>query len=248
MFGFGKKKKQEDNGNNIPMNDAVTVRPKVSLEKAKVSLDKHLVNLKKEKNLDLNGLVCQVKVYADISGSMKKRYRTGKVQEALTRLFPIALKFDDDGQMEVCVFDTDCYELVPMTMQNYEDYVEKEILTNYEPYEGTKYAPSIRHAIRTCKGNSIPVFVIFITDGNCSDGAESDQAFRDSAEYPMFIQCVGIGHETFSYLVKIDDLPGRRVDNTAFVKISELENLSDDELYGKLLEQYPQWLKSMGLL
>lgn len=246
MFGFGKKKQE----NNISTGSSFGAeKPKVSLEKSKVSLDKHLVSLKKEKNVDLTNLICQVKVYIDISGSMDFRYYNDNVQDALIRLFPIALKFDDDGTMPVSVFDTKCYELVPMTLDNYATYVEKEILgKGHKPYYGTNYAPVINHAIQNCDDNGVPTFILFITDGNCHDKSESDRAFRESAKHKMFIQCVGIGDERFDYLKKIDDLDGRKVDNTAFVEIRELERLSDEELYSKLLDQYPDWLRAMHLI
>lgn len=248
MFGFSKKK--QVNSSNTSTDSSLEVKgTKVSLEKSKVSLDKHLVNLKKEKNVDLTNLICQVKVYIDISGSMQLRYLNGSVQNALIRLFPIALKFDDDGSMPVSVFDEKCFELVPMTLDNYATYVENEILgKGYNPYRRTNYAPVIKHAIQNCDDDGCPTFILFITDGNCWDETKADKAFRKSAEHKMFIQCVGIGDENFTYLKKIDDLDGRSVDNTAFVEIRKLENLTDEELYSKLLDQYPDWLKAMHLI
>ena len=64
----------------------------------------------------------------------------------------------------------------------------------------------------------------------------------------MFYQFIGIGSSDFDYLEKLDDLDGRKVDNTAFLKFQDLTSLSDDELYSALLEQYPQWLKDMSLI
>lgn len=247
MFGFGKKK-QENNGSKDALVNSTSV-PKVSLEKSKVSLDKHLVNLKKEKNVDLTQHVCRVEVYIDISGSMKGRFFNGKVQDALTRIFPVALKFDDDGVMPISAFGNGVYPLVPMTLENYATYVEKEIMSKFSINEGTNYAPFVKQAIRRAEeDNKYPLFNIVITDGNCWDKTQSDKAFRKSSKYKTFFQCVGIGHDDFEYLRKIDDLDGREVDNTAFVKVDELENLTDEQLYDKLLEQYPQWLHEMNLI
>lgn len=252
MFGFGKKK--QNNSNNVNNDSMAMEKPRVNLEKlekSKVSLDKHLVNLKKEKNVDLTNLICRVIVIMDRSGSMNGRFRNGIVQDTLTRLFPLALKFDDDGQMEVIVFDEDSQQISNMTMENFNTYVETEIYQKgYGPRgNGTNYAPAIRQAIECCDTDSrYPLFVIFITDGGCWDIDDSDDAFRESAEHNMFIQCVGVGDEDFSYLRKIDDLDGRKVDNTAFLEIEGLSQLSDDELYAKLLEQYPQWLQAMHLI
>ncbi len=249
MFGFGKKKEHDNSSINFSDNSYVPKKQKVSLEKSKVSLEKHLVSLKKDKNIDLMKHICRVEVYIDISGSMRGRYQSGKMQSALTRLFPIALKFDDDGVMPVSAFGDGCYPLEPMTMENYETYVETEILSKFRIDEGTQYSPFVKQAIgRAGEDSQYPLFNIVVTDGNCWDREESDDAFRESSEHKTFFQCVGIGHENFTYLKKIDDLDGRKVDNTAFVKINELEDLSDEELYEKLLEQYPQWLQDMHLI
>ena len=196
------------------------------LEKAKVSLDKHLVSLKKEKSIDLTNITCRVQVLLDISGSMKYRYEKGLVQDALTRLFPLALKFDDDGQMEVAIFDEGCCLLEPMTMDNYATYVKKEIIgKGHRPFSGTNYAPAIRQATKGCIGSPYPTFTLFMTDGGCYDKSQSDQAFRESAEHQIFFQCIGIGDDDdFDYLEKIDNLSGRKVDNTAFINLGEVEN------------------------
>ena len=59
---------------------------------------------------------------------------------------------------------------------------------------------------------------------------------------------MGIGkYESFDYLQKLDDLDGRAVDNTAFIKVEDFSRMNDDQLYDKLLEQYPQWLKVMHI-
>lgn len=250
MFGFGKKK--QNNSNNVSNGSMALEKPRISLEKlekSKVSLDKHLEKMKKEQNIDLTKHICAVELYIDISGSMKNRFKSGKMQDALTRIFPVALKFDNDGVMPVSAFGNGCYPLVAMTMENYATYVEKQILSKHDIDESTYYAPFVKQAIkRAKKAEQYPLFNIVITDGNCWDETESDEAFRKSSEYKTFFQCVGIGDDKFKYLRKIDDLDGRKVDNTAFVKVDELEDLSDDELYAKLLEQYPQWLQAMHLI
>lgn len=241
MFNFLKRKQPD-----------VVQKPEIFIErfeKAKVSLDKKLVNLKKEKNIDLTKHICRVELYIDISGSMKLRYMNGSMQAALTRIFPIAVLFDDDKVMPVSAFGNNVYSLADMTLQNYSYYVQKEILSKYLIDEGTNYAPFVKQAIERAREDSqYPLFNIVVTDGNCWDDHQSDEAFRKSADYRTFFQCVGIGNDDFDYLRRIDDLDGRKVDNTAFVAVNEIENLSDEELYDKLLEQYPQWLQAMKII
>ena len=97
------------------------------------------------------------------------------------------------------------------------------------------------------KGSSDPAFVIFITDGANFDERETDKAIRESSEENIFIQFVGIGNSSFKYLEKLDDLDGRRCDNTGFIKVKDFEKLSDEEVYKQLLSQYPEWIEAVGL-
>lgn len=96
-------------------------------------------------------------------------------------------------------------------------------------------------------GSSYPAFGIFITDGENDDAYATDRAIRNSSKLKIFYQFVGIGFENFRYLQKLDDLDGRDVDNTAFIKVSDFARLDDEQLYAKLLEQYPQWLRAMHI-
>ena len=54
---------------------------------------------------------------------------------------------------------------------------------------------------------------------------------------------VGVGNANFGILERLDDLEGRRVDNADFFSLSDLKMISDDELYERLLGEYPSWLR-----
>lgn len=218
---------------------------KVRLDKAKEALERHVVSLSK----DLINHKAQVVVCLDRSGSMKTLFYNGDVQATLTRLLPIALRFDDDGKLPIYVFD-DGADHVPEAMDenNFEKYVKLEIIDKgYDPRGGTKYAPVIKQVIADYKKSKTPVFVIFITDGENWDQTETDWMIRESSKYNIFFQFVGIGGSSFSYLKKLDNLAGRECDNTAFIQVSSFASLTDEQLYQKLLEQYPQWLRAKGL-
>lgn len=92
---------------------------------------------------------------------------------------------------------------------------------------------------------SKPTFILFITDGANADKANTDDIIRKSSEMNVFIQFIGIGHEQFRYLMKLDDMSGRKRDNTGFSKMKSLENASDVELYNNVLTQFSLWLKGM---
>lgn len=96
-----------------------------------------------------------------------------------------------------------------------------------------------------------PVFVIFITDGNNGDKAKAEELISKAAILPMFIQFVGIGNESFSFLKKLDDLEGRIIDNAGFCHIQGIETISDDDFLGEMLNEFPEYLReahSRGLI
>lgn len=241
LFGRSRNKK----------NQAPASTPTFVLEESKESLNRSIVNLSKEKGVNLDGHTARVAVVMDRSGSMYDSFHDGDVQEILSRLLPVALKFDDNGELEVFLFNENCTQVkVSMTEGNYSTYVEEEILhSGLGPSGGTNYAPLVNKTLKHYNdGSNVPAFVIVITDGANFDQYNTDQAIRKSSESPVFYQFIGIGSSSFDYLEKLDDLDGRKVDNTAFLKFQDIKRLSDDELYSALLEQYPQWLKDMSLI
>lgn len=229
-----------------------------NLKKSFVSLEKTIVNLSKETNINLNAHTARVCVVLDYSGSMESMYRSGKVQRVLNRLVPLALKFDDNGELDIILFQNNCKKFPSITLNNYSNYVNEVILRSSYDMGGTNYSPAIYQLIKDYgkpsgiasmfkKGSSDPAFVIFITDGANFDEIETDKAIRESSEENIFIQFVGIGNSSFKYLEKLDDLDGRRCDNTGFIKVKDFEKLSDEEVYKQLLSQYPEWIEAVGL-
>lgn len=237
--------------NTKPVPDANTRSTgKVILEKSKDALESQVIRMKNEMGIDLSKHRARVFVAMDISGSMNLLFKNGCVQNTLTRLLPIALRFDDDGMLEVYVFNRAATKMPAMNIKNYENYVNDVLIQNgYGPNGGTNYAPAIGKVVADYRnnGSQYPAFGIFITDGENDDYRETDMEVRKSSLYRIFFQFVGIGNENFKYLKRLDNLTGRKVDNTAFCRISDLNKLTDEELFKKLLEQYPQWLRAMGI-
>ena len=75
------------------------------------------------------------------------------------------------------------------------------------------------------------------------DREASDRIIRKSSSMNVFIQFIGIGYDSFNYLRKLDDMPGRKRDNTGFSKMADLDNVNDAELYTDVLEQFSAWIK-----
>ena len=247
------------------------VMRKISLSKDKVNLEKHVVNLSKcvvdlsKKNgVDLGATKAKVVVVLDYSGSMRGLYDKGVVQHTINRLVPLGLTFDDNGSIDAYLFQNDYKKMQDINLSNYEDFVKNVIYRSGYSMGGTEYAPVLEAIIegdtvckksgffgfgkKTVKNDSIvddgdPTFILFITDGENSDKNATDEIIRKSSEKNVFIQFIGIGHEDFKYLRKLDNLKGRKRDNTGFSKMEALDKADDNELYTKVLEQFSEWLK-----
>ena len=241
---------------------------KINLSKDKVNLEKHVVNLSKcmininQKNgIDLGNIMAKVVVALDYSGSMGSLYRNGTVQSTINRLVPLGLNFDDNGTIDVFLFQNDFRKMEDLSLSNYDNYVTSVISKSGYSMGGTNYAPVLKAIIegnRTSRGlfkpsvyvppivdDGIPTFIIFITDGENADKLESDTVIRKSSEMNVFIQFIGIGNTSFKYLEKLDDMSGRKRDNTGFSKMADLKSADDQTLYANVLEQFSKWLKGM---
>ena len=248
----------------------------ISLKKNTISLDKTLVNLSKTSGINLQDHRARVAVDLDFSGSMNYMYSNGDVQRAVTRLFPLALRFDDNGELDSWIFENGYHHVEGMTLENFENYIKKCILDKGYDYGGTNYAPVIKDNLDFYFGGSeqksekkgffsklfgakdtvekapdessnYPVFVIFITDGDNFDKRETNEIIRKASKENIFIQFVGIGDGSFNYLTQLDDLDGRECDNTGFMRVAVFDKMTDDELYSNLLDQYVKWLNVKGL-
>lgn len=242
----------------------VNERSKIDLEKHKVNLDK-TINLMKEHKVILSNHKARVLVVMDYSASMRDKYKETKcgthdseVQKILTKLFPISLKFDDDGKLDVYLFQTSFIQMISMTRNNSSTYVSSVIEESGYEMGGTKYSPVLRNIVNEYFPTNVnhknlidkdeyPVFVLFITDGDNSDKTETTELIREIAKLNIFIQFVGIGNEKFNYLEELDNLEDRICDNVGFEKFSSLEKADDIEVYNKLLKQYVEWLENRAV-
>ncbi|MNV79367.1 hypothetical protein D3C71_1729160 [compost metagenome] len=67
---------------------------------------------------------------------------------------------------------------------------------------------------------------------------------KDAASLPIFWQFVGIGGSGYGALAELDTMSGRVVDNAGFFAIDDLRKISEEELYDRLMSEFPIWLKA----
>ena len=125
------------------------------------------------------------------------------------------------------------------------------------------YFPDGHGDVRTSAVSAgLPVFVVFITNGDVADENQTIQQLQWAAYEPIFWQFIAIGqsHKTvssdgvtgwfvktfasdFSFLEKLDTMKGRYVDNANFFSVDDLDEIEDQELYNLLMTEYPDWVK-----
>ncbi|MFI1580107.1 VWA domain-containing protein [Embleya sp. NPDC020630] len=243
----------------------------ISMEK-RLARDGHdtLLSLTKKAaiGLEKHGLAehtARVALVLDMSISMDEMYESGRVQALAERVLSLALRFDDDGEVDVFPFAAFARRFGGMDLDNYRGRVAT-VYAEADVGPWTDYGEAMRAVREYYFGSGEPrstplpaaappeppVFVMFVTDGATSEEDAAREHIRSSGYEPVFWQFMAIGEpDEFEFLAELDDLSGRFLDNTAYFTVADLNSLSDDELFERLVGQYPQWLaaaRSRGLI
>lgn len=210
-----------------------------------ISLKKETASIVLEKK-KLTGVVAKVGIVLDITGSMRKLYRDGVVQEVVERVLAVASQFDDDGALDVWVYDHEFSRLPAATEATFMGYVEKNILSNDSVHKfGRNDEPKVMEDVIQKyikeEPSEDPVFLVFINDGGCKSGIK--KFIVESSDKPIFWQFIGIGDSNFDVLKKLDKMSGRVVDNANFFHVPDVNAVTDEKLYNQMLNEFPQWLK-----
>ncbi len=225
---------------------AVKVSLEKKLEKAPqlVSLAKPLGVELKKKNLET--LVARVGLVMDISGSMTARFKNGTVQEIVNKTLPLAVQFDDDGELDCWYYGTTARRMDSVNLENYTKAVPKEWKQLMLELGGCNNEPVVlRMVLDTYRDTQLPVYVLFITDGGVSKKSEIQKIITEASKLPIFWQFVGVGGSGYGILEKLDSMKGRYVDNAGFFALDDFKKVSNEELYARLLEEFPKWLKAI---
>ena len=87
--------------------------------------------------------------------------------------------------------------------------------------------------------------MLFITDGGVSKKTEIKKIITEASKKPIFWQFVGVGGKNYGILENLDTMTGRYVDNAGFFALDDFKKVSNEELYSRLLEEFPVWLKAI---
>jgi hypothetical protein len=229
---------------------------KVSLEKRLESEAPKLVSLAKplrvslEKN-NLSNTIARVGLVLDISGSMSRRYQYGVVQDIINMMVPLAVQFDDDGELDLWYYGTTAREMDSVNTGNYE-FAATDWKTIMRELGGLNNEPDvIKLVVNKYMHSTLPAYVLFISDGGVNKSAEITRLIRESAQFPVFWQFVGVGGQNYGIFEHLDSMTGRVVDNASFFAVDDFKSIEPEELYKRMLYEFPSWLKeakSKGIL
>ncbi len=106
--------------------------------------------------LGIGSQKAEIIVAMDYSSSMARRYQNGQVQRTLERLLGLGMAMDDNGSVDMMIFNDRAIKMRPITTANIVDYVNREILGSANRIDaGTKFAPVLNGVLNSFGGARI---------------------------------------------------------------------------------------------
>ncbi|MBB1255559.1 VWA domain-containing protein [Streptomyces sp. OF3] len=210
----------------------------------------------------------RVVLVLDASGSMAALYSRGTVADVVERIAAVAAQLDDDGAMQAWTFATHPARLPDLRLAELPEWLRlhvrvgamslfgrpKKAKRGLEPgqidmrlvgiqNEEQKVIAEVREYVRTHPASD-PTLVLFFSDGGVYRNDQIEKELREAVEEPVFWQFVGLGQADYGVLERLDAMTGRRVDNVGFFAVDDINDVPDEELYDRLLSEFPLWLRS----
>jgi uncharacterized protein YegL len=194
------------------------------------------LELNLEKAQIFEPITMAVKLAVDKSGSMDDEFRCGWVQDTLDLFLAAAMKFDDDGKMEIGFFNTSFKRERDMTVNDAGTYIRAERIS---AGGGTCFADAIKSLKGSNKGGLFgfgkkptPTYLALITDGDNNDKYEFE-AQLDSLEN-TFVQIVAIGNGCDKlYLDKV----AAHYDTVEVLYVPDPKSVDQNRFYELLLNE-----------
>ena len=196
-----------------------------------------------ELNLEKAGFekipVMAVKLMVDRSGSMGAEFRNGFVQNTIDLFLAAAMKFDDDGVMQIGFFNTRFVETEEVSEADAGIYVKK---SGMYADGGTCFADGIK-AFKGKSGNGLmnrlfggkkptPVYIALLTDGECHDAPQFEEQLASMEN--TFVQIVAIGDGVnHNYLNRV----ARQFKNVSVIYLPKPNEVKHDDFYAKLVHK-----------
>lgn len=199
-------------------------------------------------SLEKHGLAEQraaVYLVLDRSGSMSHFYRDGSVQHLAEQALGLSANLDDDGIVPLIFFDNRLKGVTDLDLTAYHGAIDfhHQLLGGESTMGGTSYTAAMSAVLNHHARRTDPAFVIFQTDGQPGDGPAASVLLQKASRSPVFWSFVGFGPSPVPYLQRLDDLPGRAVDNASYLHVgNDPLSYADAALYDGITAQFGTWL------
>ncbi|MDR1069800.1 MAG: VWA domain-containing protein [Gracilibacteraceae bacterium] len=183
---------------------------------------------------------------ADASGSMFAAYENGRVQRAIDKLFPLATVLHESVSMDFWAFGAKSRQFDPVLMENVRSY-SFDVSGGYERwmsmlnYQYNNEAEAMRDIMMIYASSREPVLTLFITDGHLSAEWQIEEVLLKTSRFPVFWQFIGLSGAEYGILEQVSEIPGRFSANANFLKLSDIDDISETELYTRLLTAVCHW-------
>lgn len=224
-----------------------------------------------ELNMEKKGIITfpilRTRAAIDNSGSMSNNFSNGYVGKSVDRFIAAALKFDDNGELEIGFFNTTFTETPVATLEDAGQYMTTKGRNIYAN-GGTEFAPIVEWTLEedTREGvvqptgflgglkklfgakpeSSLPdcgQYTGIITDGSLNGGSSVsrfESMLKKTDAKDSFFQFIGIGNQVDTdYLNSVSS----RFPNVGFVHIPNPSQIDDDAFYALLAnDKFVGWV------
>lgn len=191
------------------MNKQPTLTLNKASEQVVLTLNKRgITNIPKDINVSL---------LLDYSGSMTRHYSGGAVSRVLKRLLSISNVIDDDGKLELVIFQNNATHVGTLDVNQYDstDTIVSDICRKYS-MGGTEFAPAVDKILNVLSSSSAvgkmfggffskapavegKQLLVMISDGDNTDKSAFERAVKTIESMPnIYLQCVAIGYDSAS--------------------------------------------------
>ncbi len=237
----------EDGPRSVPGEEKVSLekRQKLDLRKKEV----HKVLLEKGAAHQRARVILVV----DKTGSMAELYKQKIIHRVVERMVPVAVLLDDDGALEVYLYARSFMRLPDLHVADLDHWTDTHLhlkgIVGGVDYNaighGNDEIPIMTAVLDDIReGDPTPTLVLFFTDGGFAKKAEIAALVEKASHRPAFWQFVGLGNARYGVLERLDEMPGRVVDNVGFFALDDVDHVDDAELYRRLLGEFPDWLRA----
>lgn len=226
---------------------------------SQISLEKKLVISLTKAGFDVNKLPkAEVKALIDKSYSMKDEFESGWTQKTLDLLLAAALKFDDDGVLQVGFYNTQFDRTADMTASDSGTYIRKHGIyvaggtcfaggirafkagtlsqqaakAEKKGFFGSLFGKSTPQVTGVVADKGMPTYIPMITDGDNGDKEEFERELATMAN--TFVQIIAIGTGVKkAYL----DGVASKYENVAVMYLPNPNSVSEEQFYDMILNK-----------